>query len=826
MSWVQIKGPVNASNAPRRLTDSEINAIIDKIDKPPASDNYSSEVLAGQIKDIIRDNLTKIEVCPNRIQHLSNRIQELCNQAASIPGTAVGVAAAEALMAILTQLTLNTFHSSGSSKSVSSGIESITSVIKASKTIKNPTCFLYFVDKKMSAYDVISSRSYIVGSKATDFIKSYTITDYDPDAPRPWWWKIQPEIVPEGVVKFLRIKVNSNEMVSQKVTMKMLAYSIETKMSNNTNHIESFYGLSDEDKQLMNKLDKLVSKTKGGEINPVIVYCGSSSDGIIDIFPRVIDGNGLKGVNKEIAPQVTQEAFLEDFVQSAMEKIIVKGVEGITKLDIQPIPVLSVIGKEERNGDLWTIHLNRFNSLRYGIDSNRIVELFEEAGIIVHEQEDYKLVVSVPKDLSTYFSDEVFEDTYQATEIIAPDLRKKYGEDIFEVCTYPGRDFDPARFNELCGKAFLRVKDQQDQKFIVQLQSPVDYVRSRLDRDKEIVNKNRADAQNANIQRAKETGDKTYELLPVPINPTRLMLLGDLYYGEADGNNIEELFLLPQIDKNISYTNNMNIINRLFGAEITRSFIAYTINTIITGSGSFVHPSHIMTISEFIMSRGEPFGATYTGVSRQPVGHFSLASMEQASKVLIDYAAIGGRETSDNVSAAIALGAQIKIGTGSFDIGMDVETIDGNKTLINQKVFDGFVENPDLVNSAVEQSEEETNVSGLLDFVDQIEFDVNPTFEIPTATLTDEGLLVKQLKEQLFKPIQIKKQEQDLVDGLVNPQPFIDVSKTFKPPKILEEYLPVVRTTPLPEIDLKTVSDTFKLTPIKDVDYDSFLEAL
>ena len=826
MSWVQIKGPVNASNAPRGLTESEINTIIDKIDRPPAADAYSANVLGYQIKDIIRNGLVKIKICPNRIQQLSNRIEELCNLAASIPGTAVGVAAAEALMAILTQLTLNTFHSSGSSKSVSSGIESITSVIKASKTIKNPTSFLYFINKKMSAYDVISSRSYIVGSKATDFVKSnYRILDYDPDAPRPWWWKVQSEVIPEGVVKYLRIHVNSNEMINQKVTMKMLAYSIETKMANNTNHIEAFYDLSDEDKELMNKLDKLVAKTKGGEINPVIVYNSSSSDGIIDIFPRVIDNQALKSINKDIAPQVTQEAFLEDFIQSTMDKIIVKGVEGITKLDIQPIPVLSVIGKEERNGDLWTIHINRFNSSRYGIDSNRIVELFEEVGIVVHEQEDYKLVVGVPKDLATYFSDEVFEDTYQASEIIAPDLKKKYGEDIFEVCTYPGRDFDPDRFNELCGKAFLRVKDQQDQKFIVQLQSPVDYVRSRLDRDKEIVNKNRADAQNANIQKAKETGDKTYELLPVPINPTPLMLLGDLYYGEADGNNVEELFLLPQIDKNISYTNNMNIINRLFGAEITRSFIAYTINMIITGSGSFVHPSHIMMISEFIMSRGEPFGATYTGVSRQPVGHFSLASMEQASKVLIDYAAIGGRETSDNVSAAIALGAPIKIGTGSFDIGMDIETIDGTKTLINQKVFDGFVENPDLVNSAVEQTEDETNVSGLLDFVDQIEFELNPTFEIPTATLTDEGLLVKQLKEQIFKPIQIKKQE-EIVDGLVNPQPFIEVSKTFHAPEILSEYLPVIRATPLPDIDLNAVSDTFKLTPLKDVDYDSFLDAL
>jgi hypothetical protein len=98
---------------------------------------------------------------------------------------------------------------------------------------------------------------------------------------------------------------------------------------------------------------------------------------------------------------------------------------------------------------------------------------------------------------------------------------------------------------------------------------------------------------------------------------------------------------------------------------------------------SYVHPANLMIIAEFITSRGEPNGATYTGISRQPAGHLSLATLERAGKVFTQSAFCTSKEDIRNVSASIVVGTRMAIGDGMFDIGLDID----GKTYINDDIF-------------------------------------------------------------------------------------------------------------------------------------------
>lgn len=171
------------------------------------------------------------------------------------------------------------------------------------------------------------------------------------------------------------------------------------------------------------------------------------------------------------------------------------------------------------------------------------------------------------------------------------------------------------------------------------------------------------------------------------LEPTALMQAAEFVIAETDGSNLKELLAMPGVDKTRTTCNNMYTIASTLGIEAARSFLIRALTSAISNNNSYVHPANIMMIAEFITSRGEPYGATYTGISRQAGGHLSLATLERAGKVFIQNALHGRDENIKNVSASVAVGARIAIGSGSFDIAQDIVENGVTKTLINDDVF-------------------------------------------------------------------------------------------------------------------------------------------
>jgi hypothetical protein len=142
----------------------------------------------------------------------------------------------------------------------------------------------------------------------------------------------------------------------------------------------------------------------------------------------------------------------------------------------------------------------------------------------------------------------------------------------------------------------------------------------------------------------------------------------------------------------------MHTIAATLGIEAARTFIIRSLYNVISNTGSYVHPANIMFIAEFITNRGEPYGATYTGISRGQGGHLSLATLERAGKVFTQNALHGRKEDIRNVSASVSVGTRMAIGDGFFDIGQHI-TENGNQVmLINDDLFTSHNRDDNIAN--------------------------------------------------------------------------------------------------------------------------------
>ena len=137
---------------PRSLTQAEIEDILSGIEPNRLGIPSASKLAQDEIKNVLRKQLKSIELVPSGIPEMKRVIRQKYNRAIIEPETAVGFLVSEALAAPITQMTLNTFHQSGSSKNVSFGIEALKELFNVSEERKNYNTIITFNDCELS-YD-------------------------------------------------------------------------------------------------------------------------------------------------------------------------------------------------------------------------------------------------------------------------------------------------------------------------------------------------------------------------------------------------------------------------------------------------------------------------------------------------------------------------------------------------------------------------------------------------------------------------------------------------------------------------------------------------
>ena len=110
MEWVPLtdyENGINLADRPRRLTQEEIVYIVAHVPLAPSADSTAAEVSRQGVVEWMIETLRETSIAPSAIPTLIQRIIYQHNKSLVVPGTPVGITAAEAVGATTTQMTLN-----------------------------------------------------------------------------------------------------------------------------------------------------------------------------------------------------------------------------------------------------------------------------------------------------------------------------------------------------------------------------------------------------------------------------------------------------------------------------------------------------------------------------------------------------------------------------------------------------------------------------------------------------------------------------------------------------------------------------------------------
>jgi DNA-directed RNA polymerase beta' subunit len=146
----------------------------------------------------------------------------------------------------------------------------------------------------------------------------------------------------------------------------------------------------------------------------------------------------------------------------------------------------------------------------------------------------------------------------------------------------------------------------------------------------------------------------------------------------TEGSNLYKLFSYPMIDKTKSMSNDMWEIYQIFGIEATRQFLIEEYMDIVSSDGTFVNSSNVELLVDVMVYTGSIISISRYGQKKVGCGPMAKASFEESLENFLKAGVNGEKENANGVSASIMLGKMPNIGTGVFDLIIDVQKLIDN----------------------------------------------------------------------------------------------------------------------------------------------------
>ena len=340
----------------RKLTTKEIEYILDFIKPEENIPTDTALSIVNHIKNKFKEQLKKQVVYPEIIEDLKKEIIKQYKSSKIQPGESVGVLCAQSIGEKQTQTTLNTFHKAGQSeKTMTSGVPRFQELINATKNPRIVNNIIYFNSGNKSIGEIRKTVGYsIVGLTLKDISNNTTINlnkEYE-----KWY----------DAYKILF----SDEFTNHKncITFEMnMAKLYEFKLS-------------------IQKVAEFIEN----EYNDLYCVFSPPEYAQLDVF---VNTNNIK-LPEERLLFINQEnavlIYLEECVQSTLEKIYICGIPGITEVFYA------------KKDDEWFIETNGYNSK-----------------IISNQYSSFKKLLSLPNiDYTRVISNNVW-DIYEVLDIEA-----------------------------------------------------------------------------------------------------------------------------------------------------------------------------------------------------------------------------------------------------------------------------------------------------------------------------------------------------------------------------------------------------------------------
>lgn len=327
-----------------------------------------SQFQTEELKSSIRRFLETINLNPKAHEEYKARVLHSLSLADAESGTPIGIQIAGAIIAPLTQLTMNAFHTAGAQKNAESGVKLVLELLTSPHNPRHHPS-LTFHPKRYAkrVEDIIDMRSYFVGITVKSLIKNN-----DDGLPmvkirrredlKEYWWL-------EECAELLEMPVPESSYVMRIHFDTALLYMHRVSMT---------------------EIVKAIDATQSGQI----CYYSPISEGIMDIYPipsKIEDTLGEYEIET-----TKEEAFLSVIMRTLLETTLVKGNKNITHLFPAKMKVLSIVGtvakylprNEEEETEfgrenLYIIYVNKYKVPTNGVDGNMLATLLLEAGVDV-----------------------------------------------------------------------------------------------------------------------------------------------------------------------------------------------------------------------------------------------------------------------------------------------------------------------------------------------------------------------------------------------------------------------------------------------------------
>jgi hypothetical protein len=664
-------------NKPRFLTKEEIEMVVDQVPNTYGADSAENDNIRESIKDYLRDIIKHKKITPDAINSISNQIVKHHNQSRIAAGTTVGSSSSEALSAAPMQAALNSFHSSGQSKSGAGGINEFEEVFYAKKTRKIEYCTLHYANKTLSYEEVLDTKKDVEGCMFTQFVQDYLyikqsdkyVKKYDIEMyeslPKKWWHndyyitKVIKSKIPKPQDYVLRIYLNIKEMYKYKVSMQDL--------------VDAFQREHD---------------------TPISLIYGSIQDAFIDVYAcadfvaNKKDVMVLEAVKcGDHVNDMATSSFYQTIVMPGLSTLRIKGISGITNLTPIKIPVISVILDDDTIAYLLYITLNKNVKTLFNLLSVNVID----------EQDDYVLLTMPKYENISYFFTGNFNLSKGDFLMLNP---LQYIDLMIKI----DKENNPKNKQINLIKTFSLIKNLTIERVHIVNLSHKKMKRNGIELSMiknlfkaaniTIINQNLENYNPVLLVKIEQI-DMDYQLTPrnlinklIKIDEksnerTDILKYSELVYAEVLGSNLKGLLSLPFLDKTRLKSNNMHVVASIFGIRASRKLF---IDEVFDSMSAFgVSPSHILLVADLFFSRGVPTGAMFNSVNKQ-LGPVDKATVSKAVEIFKASSLHGVNHDISGVSTHIAFGVAPKIGTGYFDIAYHGE----KKVSINNEMYTAF----------------------------------------------------------------------------------------------------------------------------------------
>ena len=325
------------------------------------------------------------------------------------PGEMVGMIAGQSIGEVSTQMTLNTFHFAGvaSKSNVTRGVPRIEEILSLSSEIKNPSLSIYLHPEDERQKEKARTIMYMLEhTKLEEIVKSTEIC-FDPDDLNTLiaedkdcieQYKAFEQLMQEcsGTTLesnesekskwIIRMILDPEVMLEKNITMDDVNFTLKSCFDTQIDCIYSDFNS-----------DKLVFRIR-----------------MVDVLKSGTARGGQKKTKVDPLDQSDQIYILKNFQDQLLQKVVLRGIEGINKVILRKI-LDNVV---EENGvykkqDIWvldTVGTNLIDVL--GLDfidntrtiSNDIVEIYNVLGIEAARQAIYNELVEVVEFDGTYIN--------------------------------------------------------------------------------------------------------------------------------------------------------------------------------------------------------------------------------------------------------------------------------------------------------------------------------------------------------------------------------------------------------------------------------------